>query len=244
MTILEFFKLTAHNSAKVKITMNNGQIIVAYIVAITSAEDDEERNEDSLDYNFDTPIPGGFGDTYVLRPDIKTVEILDSGIIYGDASPLITKSVDTSRANIWRLNLGKFNSVAEFHEEYASLFVMPEWYGRNWDAFWDAITGMARLTDVIIITGFDKFTERFPRDAGILREILQERYIRDYYSVEVVFSDTNPTAEEVKTMDIENALDRVAYYARWLNEAETPQERADGLDDFNQIVAYYDSLKV
>lgn len=78
MSVLDFFKLTEYNSAKVKITMNDGRIIVAYIVAITSAEDDEERNEDSLDYDFDTPIPGGFGDQFVLRPDIKSVEVLET----------------------------------------------------------------------------------------------------------------------------------------------------------------------
>lgn len=77
MSVLEFFRLPEEKHPKVRIEMNDGKIIIAYIVALTSAGDGE-RNEDSLDYDFDTPTPGGFGDQFVLRPHIKSIEVLES----------------------------------------------------------------------------------------------------------------------------------------------------------------------
>ncbi|MER6991322.1 barstar family protein [Saccharopolyspora hirsuta] len=46
----------------------------------------------------------------------------------------------------------------------------------NWDAFWDAITGLVELPDEITFIGWDSLEEKLPRDAEIMRRVL-DRYL-------------------------------------------------------------------
>lgn len=59
----------------------------------------------------------------------------------------------------------------------------PEFYGMNWDAFWDAITGLVELPDKIIINGWNNLYETLPEDARILKDIL-ESYNKKYSNLE------------------------------------------------------------
>ncbi|WP_353942619.1 barstar family protein [Streptomyces sp. HUAS MG91] len=48
----------------------------------------------------------------------------------------------------------------------------PEFYGRNWDAFWDAITGLVGIPDRVRFLGWDRLAARVPRGAAMLRRAL------------------------------------------------------------------------
>jgi RNAse (barnase) inhibitor barstar len=63
----------------------------------------------------------------------------------------------------------------------------PSWYGCNWDAFWDAITGLVALPRRLRLVGWAGLAERLPDDARLMRGCLDdmaERYPEDAAQVE------------------------------------------------------------
>lgn len=50
----------------------------------------------------------------------------------------------------------------------------PNWYGRNWDAFWDAITGLVEMPTMLQLTGWSGFAQRLPRDAQLMQQCLAQ----------------------------------------------------------------------
>lgn len=64
---------------------------------------------------------------------------------------------------------------------------LPDIYGMNWNAFWDAITGMVKLPKKINITGWSVLVQRFPEEAKTLRGILTDyslSYNRENFTVD------------------------------------------------------------
>jgi ribonuclease inhibitor len=59
-------------------------------------------------------------------------------------------------------------------EELQSLLArsldFPGWYGCNWDAFWDAITGLAAMPQRLRLVGWAGLAARLPEDARLPRE--------------------------------------------------------------------------
>ncbi|GAA1353708.1 barstar family protein [Streptomyces beijiangensis] len=55
----------------------------------------------------------------------------------------------------------------------------PAFYGMNWDAFWDAVTGLVEIPEGIRFTGWEHLAERVPRGADMLRRSLDD--YRDQY---------------------------------------------------------------
>ncbi|EGL8221815.1 barnase inhibitor [Listeria monocytogenes] len=49
----------------------------------------------------------------------------------------------------------------------------PDYYGRNWDAFWDTITGVVELPDKIIFENWLDLEESIPDEANSLKEMLE-----------------------------------------------------------------------
>lgn len=50
----------------------------------------------------------------------------------------------------------------------------PDFYGMNWDAFWDAITGLVRIPDHLRFLGWDQLDDGVPRGATMLRQALDD----------------------------------------------------------------------
>ena len=50
----------------------------------------------------------------------------------------------------------------------------PGWYGCNWNAFWDAITGLVQMPYRLRLNGWTQFEQRFPDDARLMRECLSD----------------------------------------------------------------------
>ena len=55
----------------------------------------------------------------------------------------------------------------------------PDFYGKNWDAFWDTITGLVEMPDELIFIGWDNFSSILPKDAEMLRKLL-DKYNNDF----------------------------------------------------------------
>lgn len=50
----------------------------------------------------------------------------------------------------------------------------PAWYGCNWDAFWDGITGLVEMPRRLRLRGWREFAARLPEDAHLLRQCLND----------------------------------------------------------------------
>ena len=62
------------------------------------------------------------------------------------------------------------------HELLAETFRFPEYYGRNWDAFWDCITDpeQSQMPMLLRVNGWPSLNQRLPREARLFRECLDE----------------------------------------------------------------------
>jgi len=73
------------------------------------------------------------------------------------------------------INLKEVNNKQELHNLLSANFGFPDWYGNNWDAFWDLITDaeIVKLPNRLILIGFKELSEKLPKDAEIFRNVLQ-----------------------------------------------------------------------
>lgn len=70
------------------------------------------------------------------------------------------------------LDISEVSNVEALHDLLSDALGFPGWYGNNWGAFWDAITGLVEMPNELQLIGWDSFEERFPRDAKIMRDCL------------------------------------------------------------------------
>jgi RNAse (barnase) inhibitor barstar len=60
------------------------------------------------------------------------------------------------------------------HRGLQAALNFPDWYGCNWDAFWDAITGLVEMPHELVIWDWDVLRASLPRDARSMLECLLE----------------------------------------------------------------------
>ncbi len=61
---------------------------------------------------------------------------------------------------------------SELHERIRKAFGFPEWYGKNWDAFWDMMWSECDA-DKLIIRGEHTMPKEFAEELAIMHEILE-----------------------------------------------------------------------
>ncbi|MBU1308672.1 MAG: barstar family protein, partial [Gammaproteobacteria bacterium] len=61
-----------------------------------------------------------------------------------------------------RIDLSNIQNETVLHEQLAARLGFPNFYGKNWDAFWDSITGLVELPAQIKFTGTDSFKANLP----------------------------------------------------------------------------------
>lgn len=59
---------------------------------------------------------------------------------------------------------------------------MPEFYGLNWDAYWDAVTGLIKLPDRLILDGWHLYKKRWKDDAQKFEELMNRYEAQRLYS--------------------------------------------------------------
>ena len=88
------------------------------------------------------------------------------------------------------------NYYLEMHAVIWKSLDFPDYYGGNWDAFWDCLTDMVGRPIHIEIVGLDVIERKFDDAAKTMIEILREfkHYDDDYYAheiqIEIVSGDT------------------------------------------------------
>ncbi|WP_405403064.1 barstar family protein [Streptomyces sp. NBC_01104] len=65
------------------------------------------------------------------------------------------------------------------HAALAQALHFPGFYGMNWAAFWDAITGLVEIPDHLRFVGWDQVNTHVPHGATMLRQAL-DRYQQQY----------------------------------------------------------------
>lgn len=76
------------------------------------------------------------------------------------------------------IDLQEIGSIDELHQVFKDRLAFPDFYGRNWDAFWDTITGLVELPEQLTLLHWSSFVRKFPKDGKILL-----RLVRDYNSI-------------------------------------------------------------
>lgn len=79
-----------------------------------------------------------------------------------------------TRPALVTFDLTEIASVRDLHLLMARTLHFPDWYGPNWDAFWDVIIGLVEMPERLQLIGWDSFETRFPRDAWIMKKCLTD----------------------------------------------------------------------
>ena len=84
----------------------------------------------------------------------------------------------------YTVDFSKVKYYIEIHEVLKRELDFPDYYGQNWDAFWDCLTDMAGQTVRIEIVGLEVIKQKFSGEEKILLETLKEfkHYQNDKYA--------------------------------------------------------------
>ncbi|KIF70723.1 ribonuclease inhibitor [Streptomyces sp. AcH 505] len=77
------------------------------------------------------------------------------------------------------IDVGRVDDERELHALLKTELGFPAFYGMNWDAFWDALTGLVQIPDHLRFTGWDHLNTCVPRGATLLAQTL-DRYRQQY----------------------------------------------------------------
>ncbi|QDU18282.1 barstar family protein [Urbifossiella limnaea] len=72
------------------------------------------------------------------------------------------------------IDLSAVTTPGELHTVLASALGFPDFYGRNWAAFWDAITGLVEMPRRLRLVGWAGFAAQLPDEARHLRGCLAD----------------------------------------------------------------------
>lgn len=75
---------------------------------------------------------------------------------------------------IIELDLTGCKTLSELHERIRIVFDFPEWYGKNWDAFWDLLWSECDA-DKVIIKGENTLSKDFKEHLEKMHEILERK---------------------------------------------------------------------
>ena len=77
--------------------------------------------------------------------------------------------------NPYILDFTNIQYYGDVHQIIKEAFDFPDYYGENWDAFWDCITDMVDEEKFNIqILGYGTLKNKYPEDAKIMTELLED----------------------------------------------------------------------
>ena len=79
-----------------------------------------------------------------------------------------------ARSPLVNIDLSHVATSDQLHCMLGAALGFPDWYGQNWDAFWDAITGLVEMPKILQLTGWSGFAQRLPRDARLMQQCLAQ----------------------------------------------------------------------
>lgn len=82
--------------------------------------------------------------------------------------------LDQSKKDNVVINVNNIINARELHELLKSNLDFPDFYGMNWDAFWDAITGLVELPNSITFEGWKHLKKLLPKDTQIISDMFSD----------------------------------------------------------------------
>ena len=79
-----------------------------------------------------------------------------------------------SRPEEIEINVAEAESPKQLHSLLYHALNFPDYYGSNSDAFWDVIAGEDVMPRRLVLRGWSKFEAQLPREAGLMRECLND----------------------------------------------------------------------
>ena len=96
---------------------------------------------------------------------------------------------------LYTLDFSKVNHIDDVHQIIKDELDFPDYYGMNWDAFWDCLTDMVSDPIHIELIGVERVQNKFPRHAEIMLDILKrlrhwnnDKY-KDQIKIEIVLGE-------------------------------------------------------
>lgn len=96
--------------------------------------------------------------------------------------------MEESRKRKVIIDVGNIETTKQLHVVLKESLDFPDFYGKNWNAFWDAITGLVMLPEILIFINWKNLEQCLPEDASYLRKTLNtynEENPEDDWKVEV-----------------------------------------------------------
>lgn len=78
------------------------------------------------------------------------------------------------RPDLIEIDLSRITTPHELQERLREALGFPDWYGHNWDAFWDAITGLGLMPARLRFLGWSEFSRAMPLQAQMLIHLLNQ----------------------------------------------------------------------
>jgi ribonuclease inhibitor len=72
------------------------------------------------------------------------------------------------------INLDSARTTDQLHDLLRDRLGFPGWYGKNWDAFLDSISGLIEMPEELRFIGWNSFNHRLPIDAGLMKSCLDQ----------------------------------------------------------------------
>lgn len=87
---------------------------------------------------------------------------------------IMKESAIVNNENEYYMNLAIPRSIEQFHNILKQDLNFPEFYGANWDAFWDTITGIVELPKTVVFYNYNVFVTNWKDKAKILKELVND----------------------------------------------------------------------
>lgn len=70
------------------------------------------------------------------------------------------------------INVAEVESAKHLHRLLYDALGFPDYYGANWDAFWDVITEPGRMPHQLVLRGWEGLETKLPREAALMQKCL------------------------------------------------------------------------
>ncbi|MDM5326901.1 barstar family protein [Neobacillus sp. CF12] len=78
--------------------------------------------------------------------------------------------MSNKRESMVTIDISNVQTANELHLLLKEKLEFPDFYGENWDAFWDAITGLISMPNKLVFIGWSGFEKKLPSDAKIMKQ--------------------------------------------------------------------------
>ena len=78
------------------------------------------------------------------------------------------------KMNIITLDFSKIKTDDEMHQLLKDTFNFPDFYGRNWDAFWDMINDYINTPVIVKIVGLNKLPYELKEESEIMLKVFSD----------------------------------------------------------------------